>query len=236
MALIQIFNDANTVLIDDNYSNACVAIKAAITLVPGATSTAGLVVDAIDLTYSSTETPMLAIELSDIKVASIFTTRSGNTWTFRIFFHKDYYNRSLNYWIFNIPSAVQSASGILQLFDATGKLVFDSNLKYMRIFRFYQTPKDTSTIASDLITGRSYAAINVVPYFYRQHIRRDPSLPGAPYSFIDGNAVGIYSRSGNSLLSTLATTYQSINNSDNPVGYVDDVNNGRLMLIDVTGY
>lgn len=236
MALIQILNNADTVLIDDNYSNACVALRGSVMLVPGPDSTAGLAADYIDITYTSSITPMLGLEMTDIKAACIHTTRSGNSWTFRIYFHKDYYNRALNYLIFTIPSAVQSGGGIVQLFDETGTLVFDSNLRYLRISGFYTTPSTTATVASDLSTARTYAAINVVPYYYRQHIRRDPSIPGPPYQFIDANAVTLYSRSGSSLSSTLVTTYQRVNNSDLPGGYIDDVKNGRLMLVDVTGY
>lgn len=232
MALIEIINDAYTVLIDDNYSNACMAVKGSLGLTAG--------VDAQDcyqvqINYSSVAVPQLALELNDIQIAATFTARSGNTWSWYIFFRKAYVNRSINYYIFTVPSQV-GGNGLVQLFDATGKLVFDSGLKYLLVKNFYQGAPGNNILGSDLVSGRTYAAIAVAPHVSSQHLQTPAGQPAPPYQFLDVNALGLYYRSGNGIYHAGAITYNGLNFSDDPSSNNTNSGNTRVLLIDVTGY
>jgi hypothetical protein len=232
MALIEVINDANTVLIDDEYSNACLALKGSLTLSAG--------VDATDcyqvqLSYTSADNPMLALELNDIQVAATYTTRSGNTWTWYIFFRKAYVNRTLTYYIFTVPSAVADANGLVQLFDATGKLVFDSSLKYLRVKNFYDGPA-TGNMGTDLVTGRTYAAIAVRPFWSSLHMLNPPAQGSPPYTFLDVNGVGLFYRSGNNLVTAGATTFNANSSSATNTTWSYNSGNPAVLLVDVTGF
>jgi len=233
MALIEITNDAYTVLIDDNYSNACLAQKSQLLLSSGT--------DLVDcyqvvLNYTTSEVPHLALELNDIVIGAVFTMRSGNTWSWYIFFRKAYVNRTINYYIFTVPSQVANANGLVQLFDGTGKIVFDSNLNYMMVKGFYQGPAGNAAIGSDLVSGRTYAAIAVQPFVMRTHIMSPPAQASPPYNFLDVNAVGMFARSGNSIIAPTGVTQSGNNLSDNPGNQNYSSGNPRVLVVDVTGF
>jgi hypothetical protein len=235
MALVEIINNAGTVLIDDNYSNACLSARGSLTL--GSTFAGNGNCYVTTLTITSAQLPMLALELSDVPLSHFYTQVSNTTWTFTIFHPKNYAGRVINYYVFSIPSLVGNAGGQLQLFNAAGQLVFDSNLKYMRVFKFYATTLNNATIASDLTAGRVFAAVSVIACSYRMH-QRNPSDPGttAPYMYIDASNLILLTRSGNSLVSQNYTTDNSSGYSDDQNYYTESVNNGRVLLIDVTNY
>lgn len=232
MALIEILNDFNTVLIDDNYSNACMAYKG---VLPLSASVNAQDCYQVQISYSSAAAPQLALELNDIQIAATFTARTGNTWTWYVFFKKAYVNRSINYYIFTVPSQI-GGNGLVQLFDATGKLVFDSDLKYLIVKNFYQGAPGNNSLGTDLVTGRTYAAIAVAPHVSSMHLMTPAGQPSPPYNFVDANALGLYYRSGNALMHVGAITYSGQNQSDDPNSHNTNSGNTRVLLIDVTGY
>jgi hypothetical protein len=236
MAMIEVINDAGTVLIDDNYSNACLAAKGAVTLttLPMGNNSACY---RTEITFVSAQLPMLALELNGIQVIHSFTTLSGNTWTFTLVHPKAYAGSVLNYYIFSIPSLVANAGGLVQLFNAAGQLVFDSNLKYMRVFNFYATTLANATLATNLTPGRVFAAVTVMACSYRMHIQNPiQSGLGPPYMYIDASTMSVLFRSGNSLVTQNYTTDNNNGDTDRPDWYTESVDNGRVMLIDVTNY
>lgn len=228
---IEVINDAGSVLIDDNYVNFILAAKGAVEL--AATGAYYYVT----FTYTSAEPSlMLALELSDIKVGHLASSRSGNTWTFTVHFNPVYIGRTLTYYVFTIPAAISDAKGIIQLRNAANQLTFDSNLKYMRVVGFYKTTLTASSVAAAMASDRSYAAISVMACWYNMHQRTNPLQYAPPYSYRDSSSLGLIYRSGNNLACEERITNQGNYDSDDAESIYNGTNEGRALVIDVTGF
>lgn len=234
MALIEIVNDANTVLIDDSYSNAALLSKGSVVL----TNTFAGSGDAYQtkITATSSDVLMLALELNDIKVVHLTTTRSGNTWTFNLIHLRSYAGRTLNYFLFSIPSNISNAGGMVQLFDANGKIVFDSNLKYMRLSGVYPTKLQNSNNLVANVGSGSYAHISSATCYYNQHMPWGPGAPNPPYQFLDIAATNVFYRTNNSIYSDYVQTDGGIRNSDSTASWIRQIKDGLSMIVDVTNY
>lgn len=192
---------------------------------------------ASSITYTSGgEVPLLALDLTDIRVVHFSTTRAGNTFTFSLIYRKDYAGRTLAYSIFTIPSAIGGAGGIVQLFNPAGQLVFDSNMKYMRVKGFYAsgpgTDANPAVLGSDLDAGRAYGIIQSVVPFMNQSIYRDPVDRTTKIYF---NATNMFWRVSNQLQSGSISTYSAVNDADGPP-YVHNVDKGVALVIDITNF
>lgn len=228
---IEVINDAGSVLIDDNYLNLTLALKGAFVL----TMTSGFAYT--EFTYTSPEpSVMMALELTDIRIGHLSSSRSGNTWTFNVQFNPAYAGRTVTFYIFTIPSAVADAGGIIQLRNAANQLTFDSNLKYMRVEGFYSTTLNNSNVATTMRDTRKYAVSMVKTCWWNQHIRANPLEYAPPYTFMDAAAVGLLARSGSTLVCEYRATQQSRNQSDLADQWTRGSNVGQALLIDVTNF
>lgn len=233
MALIEVINDANTVLIDDEYSNAALLLKGSVTLTNQYAGQGDCYLTQI--TMNSSDVLMLALELNDIKVIHLTTTRSGNTWTFNLLHLKAFAGRALTYYLFSIPSNISDAGGLLKLYNSSGSIVFDSNLKYLRIQGFYTTKlSGSNTVAT--VDSRKYAHIAVMACYYNQHQPFGPQPPSPPYSFLDIAAQNVFYRQGNTIYTEYATSDSGIRNSDSTFSWIRNVGEGRSMIVDVENY
>ncbi|WP_122663489.1 hypothetical protein [Pseudomonas viridiflava] len=236
MALIEVINDANTVLVDDNYSNMCLALSSSLRLTnSGNTDGSGDGdMNSISYTAAANEYPQLVLELSGLRAAQIFTSKSGNTWTWYIAFRISDYGSTLNYHVMTIPSAVPNANGLLQLFDASGKLVFDSNLRYLKITGSY-SPSQNSNINAGMDPAKKYGVLASSSGWSRMFQRSNPLEPAPPYSFIYSNASLIHRRVGTNIVSASVIHQQGNSRVDNP-GSMNSQGTARILLLDITNF
>lgn len=162
---LDIRNAANTVLIDDDYSNFGLALSGAGTL--GRVDVrAENVCGAIDIYYqppSTASMPVIAIRpVQNVPMVVGRMQVSNGVYHWRV--HCSTYNVQVEYWIFNIPSQIPNSGGIFQTWNAQGVLVFDSNFKYLKIVDFINrslNPEPPATGWSPVYypAGRKYAFI-----------------------------------------------------------------------------
>ena len=239
MAFIEILNDANTVLIGDDYSNGCVTRRGTITLTPQESfSMIATSMMNFSLTLPSGAFPILALGLNDIPITHMFTGVSGSTFTWTLYFDKNYAGRALDYYIFMIPSSVGSAGGILQMWNGDGLLTFDSNLQYMRVTAFLQlTTAVNETLAAGMVDGRAYALVCAQAPFNNRHLMNPPNQGGAPpYRFLDTSDTWCFTRSGANLVKSFKNIYTSQNQSDQSAQWQAGSAYGVMMVVDVTNY
>ena len=134
MAYLEIFNDANTVLIDDSYS--CFGLATSGTATLGRVDArAENVCGAVDVYHTppvGATMPIIAIQPQANVPMTVGRMQFANG-QYRWRIHCSTYNVNVKYWIFNIPSQMADAGGLFQAWDASGRLVFDSNFKFPRI-------------------------------------------------------------------------------------------------------
>jgi len=164
MALIEVIGDDNYVLIDDTFKNMIFAEKKVVSFpVVGGTYSGSVTT----VSYTSTEEsfPLLAIN-SSFLCSQTRCTRSGNTWTWGLSCNSSGVGQSAEVYIFHIPQAVPDAGGLLQLFNGSESIVFDSNLKYMKMEKQLFMTMDNAT-STAVTAGRKYAAVHSkLPAFY----------------------------------------------------------------------
>lgn len=239
MAFIEILNDANTVLIGDDYSNGCVARRGTITLTPQ--ETASMITTSMmrfSLALPGGAFPILALGLNDIPITHMFTEVSGSTFTWTLYFDKNYAGRVLDYYVFMIPSSVGSAGGILQMWNGDGLLTFDSNLQYMRVTAFLQlTTAVNETLAAGMVDGRVYALVCAQAPFNNRHLLNPPGgQVGAPYRFLDTSDTWCFTRSGANLVKSFKNIYTNQTQSDTSNQSQAGSAYGVMMVVDVTNY
>ncbi|KTC44246.1 hypothetical protein AO265_38420 [Pseudomonas sp. ABAC61] len=164
MALIEIIGDDKKTLIDDEFANMILVRKAEI-LFPqlgsrylGSSTTFEW--EAADEGY-----PLVAMH-SKFMCSHTRTARSGNKWIFGFTCDPSGVGRTAEIYIMQRPTPVPDAGGLVQLWDAGGNLVFDSNHSYMRVAKPMEMTMNNPTSAS-VNPDRKYAAIHCkLPYVF----------------------------------------------------------------------
>ncbi len=235
MALIEVVSDSGVTLIDDTYKNMCLLTKGALSFTwSGAFGAAGGRAT-VTVNTAQGETPFIALS-SSFTTAVITAGKSGNTTTWTIACDESGKNKIAEYFVFYIPSRVPNANGILQLFNEAGELVFDSGLKYSRFVAEYP-----ANIADPQLyiqpAGRKYAIC---------HVRLASNsgvakIPGhAPIgkalirifytywgSYVSGNTVGV---------KYTIDHWREYIGSPSVGSWTQTKPNGKIMVLDVTGY
>lgn len=166
MASIEIFGDDDYILIDDNFKNLIVvdSFRAVFPLPsgPGANLNRGAY---YDVRYTSAEplSPLLAVSSSFPTVLTYFQ-RSGNDYYWRVGCGPAGRNQSAEFYLLHLPQTVPNANGILQIFNALGELVFDSNHDYCKSeTRMMTTMANDTSIA--LTPNRKFAHVLTIPAY-----------------------------------------------------------------------
>ena len=238
---LEIIGDSGSTLIDDSYMNMVLAVKGGLVLTQTGSGTYSYYTQ---FTYTSTEPSVLmALELETTPVGHLSSSRSGNTWTFTVHFNPADLGKVISYYIFTIPPAVADAGGMMQLRDASGRLTFDSNLKYMRVEGFYQIDgtggsETGQLVPSGMSPSRSYAAIAVTARYHNHHQLWPPGglQIGNPWTFMDAGYVGVHSRSGANIFSINKITQQGSSSAYNSDQWFRGNYIARLLVIDVTNF
>lgn len=217
----QIINDSGVVQVDQDYKNYALYSKTTITSWSSSwnSGTGGTVFSAA-VPIPPSGSYVIALITSGASSASVMyggtvmaTAPSGTP--------------TVTAYVFAAPTASGSTSGV-QVFDASGGVVFDSALKYMRVvyagtIPSRSLPNDVPYTYSGLAAG-NYA---VVMSFSRQHYVYTTGVPGFWVVYRD-----FYATSGNGF---------TVNNSGfatgpgNASGFAEQLSGGPVLLIDVAG-
>lgn len=201
---------SSDIIIDDTYTNLCMVQKGTIS---GSVST-GLASSSNVLTYTG-ENPVLALTCSDyLCVAQV--TVSSNTWTWVIYFYGGPGAFTATYYIFDNPPSSSATNG-LQVFNSSGKLLFDASRKYMRIVA-------SSPITGTYSTTPTYAFVFATPGLYTQYEYTGLDYRTRRYATGFRIVSGVVSSSGFRIYEYDAGTNPSANTSE------------TTLLLDVTGF
>lgn len=158
---LKIINDAGTVQVDELYKNMALFAKEV--------STTNVVISAgrskRTFTYDSTlVNPIFAVRCADWAVAR--ATFASGTWTVDVFV-EDPSGTAFTLYVFGEPISSGSTIGF-QVFNASSQLVFDSNLKYLRVIDFWNkpfqsggTPFETRSYAPGLTLAAAVVGLNL---------------------------------------------------------------------------
>lgn len=236
---LQVFNDSNTVQIDDEYSNLMFIRKGTLTLTDGGT---------LDVVVTNRVSPKVAIRVTDNQASSKSTAclysviDSGSTRTFRYRVEAGIVGAvtTLEYFVFDRGTPVSSGFG-LQTFNSAGELIFDSGQKYLAIDSVLVSNNyeaDGFTFAGKSIvinTSRTYAIVfgEYGGYWTGQNI---PANPPFPQTYDDRTfAIGMRSITGG-FVGALQNMFIIIRqNAEGPTGTVKFLR-FSFLVVDVTGY
>lgn len=215
---IEVINNASTVLIDENYSN--LAVRASGTLTASTASTGR-----VTLASSGLNSPMFAIAPS----AQQFSVVRFNSTTGDIVIQGRNLTQSTNfpYYIFDLPVASSVNAG-LKVYNASGVLTFDSNLKYARVVDVFGGSAEANWAGARTYTsGRTYAVVELNQAF----TRTTANLGGGTYEYTAR-------RSSLKVVSNVVTTgFITTYVKTGPTNLPAITNNAaRFAVLDVTGY
>ncbi len=135
---LQVFNDNGSILIDQNYVNLALRGKGTVAIGTNAANGGYLGTELFGITLG--QPPLIAIRSSGfVSIADVGLDRFS--------YHLAKGVETFDYWFFG-PPPVSTARYGLQVFDDSGKLVFDSNLGYVRMMQFINT-QNTGMIYPD---------------------------------------------------------------------------------------
>lgn len=239
MALISVVGDAQTVLLDDQYTNMCVYAQGVATFAAAGTSTGSAGGRAyVTVQITPGQLPMIAFN-STFPVAQRLVSIQGNLVTFSLMCAASGIGRTAEYYVFYLPKNVPDAKGLLQIYNENASLVFDSSLKYARILgtktidyhsgtqsHAFPTNKKLA-VCSALVAGNGYKASvpGSAPIGYR-----DVQVQSAFLEYYVGNGV-VYSEQ----VFDFARFYrESATSALNP--WTAYSLKGYFLVLDVTGY
>lgn len=212
---ITITGTSGAVQIDELYKNLAVVASGSST-----TDTPNIFGYSKDITLSSGTSPLIAIKCDSFHaVVGLAVSGASYTWTIAVDAPS---GTSFDYWIFDSPSSSAATMGML-VWDASGALVFDSGLKYLRI-------ADLKTISAAsgsqaYTSGRTYAAITATAgVVYNTYFE-----PGIPADVTDISATM-------HKFSTHTLSWQT-NYGTTIIGIIpDSTDYGKLLIVDVTDF
>lgn len=233
MAQIEIIGDDGNILINDEYKNLVLLSKQTVTFPgpPGSTFLGSLAYVSVPAT--SNNVPVMAISSTFLCSQSQCTYQGGN-WVFQLSCAPAGIGQTATVYFYAVPEEVPNANGQVQLFNGVGKLVFDSNLKYMKMEKPFFV-NDDGPIDTPVTVGRSYAVIHSkLPSYFS-------ILPGTRSCGINSFAVDDTSQLNGTLVGSgfvrcqpYVLTVRSYCTTDPGSGRYR-TRYGVVMIIDVTG-
>ena len=156
-ASIEIYNNENTVLINDEFRCHSLAAKGLGRTVQVSAITGG---EAI-INYSTTSKipPVIAIYCGGLVIVEPTNPTGPNTYTWRVRSMMQYPSIDFEWFVFDLPDIGIDAGGMVQLFNSDGEVVFDSNLKYLRVIKMLSSGINTNFMrtVTEVPSGRKYA-------------------------------------------------------------------------------
>lgn len=166
MASIEIIGNDGKMLIDDTYKNLIIFDSFSATFPLPSGAGAGNVRGAFyDIYYTSNQAfrPIIAVS-STFPTNLNYFEKTGDSYRWRLSCSAAGRQQRFEAYLMQLPQAVPDANGILQIFDANGVLVFDSNHDYCKA-----ESKIATTMAGDasfpLPANRKFAHVLTIPAY-----------------------------------------------------------------------
>lgn len=184
--------DSGKVQIDDTYFNLCY-IGGNPTQTDQASNTGAW---QTQISYTGTN-PVLAISsITDTYFILAMTSRSGNTWTWRIV--SNVQNAQFRYYVFDrTPNGGTGGGYGLVIRDSANNITFNSNYKYMRVMGQNQTTYNSVT--NETLIGSWGVTLAIVPGQVAINQIWTPDGGGGSNIGTVRNLFGTYKTSGNSV-------------------------------------
>ena len=216
---LTVYNQSNNVIIDSDYRNMVLRQKNTLTFTPTQQSYGNVIVnvDRKSFSLSNAVNPIIFIK-SSIGVGLTNITNSGSTYTWTISSNTA---GSCTVYIFDLIQSPQTTYG-MQVFDASGSVVFNSDNQYMKVIDIFNVPWSSSTWPS---VSRSYSSGN-----YAVSI-------GCPRTIaLIGGSLDTDSIICNSTSVSLSFSVSDITNQVHGYGFLTGSTTLTGLTIDVTGY
>lgn len=155
-ASIEIFNDELTVMINDQFRCHSLAAKGGGRTVQVSAGTGGEAT--VSYRTSSSTAPVIAVYCNALVVVEPRAVGPNNySWRIRSMMQTP--SVGFEWFVFDLPDVGIDAGGMIQLFNNSGDIVFDSNLKYMRVIKMLSAGRNTHFEKSytNVPSGRKYA-------------------------------------------------------------------------------
>jgi len=226
---IQVFNDSNFIQIDGDYRNLEFKQKGSVNIPGSNAAGGGGVVSYVTVSYSGVD-PVIAINSSGFSYASI-SSISGNTYTWMIY-NGETSAQTVEYFIFAQPSSSSAGNSGIEIRDAAGSLVFDSNKRYLRVMDYLESSK----VSED--QTRSYdakPAFLMCDFGYRYVVTASPTDPSNSSVKFVQSWLHLGKVSGNQFQLKDTATYTNARvDSANQVGSSEYPS--RWLIVNVAGY
>ena len=229
---LQVFNDSGFVQIDANYLNMELKSKGSAVIGPSNMANGGSLIGKISFTVGG-ETPAVAV-ISSGYVACYLASRSGNSFTFEIY-NGESANTSVEWFVFDNSNNEGVGNSGLQVLNAAGRLVFDSNKKYLRVLDYWEKMEGSLEAPETRNYPGKRVAVIMCDYRYRFLVTNSPANPGSTtMKFIQSQLD--CSRTINDSLSVKLTATFTNANASNPGVNGAGEGPSRWLVADVTNY
>ncbi|BBC72929.1 conserved hypothetical protein [Altererythrobacter sp. B11] len=230
---LQVFNNSNTVVVDESYFNLVLRQKVAATTTATEYSSAPGT-SKYPFTYNGPSYPWLAWQCSEALMVQGFT-RSGNNWTF-VLRCSGPVGTPFTLLVFAEPSPTEDYGNCgLEVFNASGQRVYHSGAKPARVVDvFVQGAGLPSSNVRTYTADRQYATSMTTPATMNvmQPINPGPPIP-PPY-----NVVTNFGGAGGGAGEIITKTWIAARSGpyDGTTGFSTHSQQGLCVVLDVTNY
>ena len=224
----QIIGSSGNVQIDGNYVNLGLIAKGTVTIpAAGSISTSAVNASAITPQIVVTgSTPILCIAPKIVRANIGRVQQSGSTFSYTIIGGASSAGETFNWYLFDQMSLTTQGTSGLQVFNASGQIVFNSNANPMRIAAVGQVPNvslsGNPSTSINAPTAGTYAACLTQSRMYYQ------ALGAGNFGQLYGDGVTITS-SGSTIGAFLIAL------PPNNISMSEMTNGGPILLVDVSG-
>lgn len=235
--VIEIYNDDFNVLINDRFKCHALAAKGAGVTVQQNVASGGQA--SIGYNTQSSTPPVVAVYSNELIIVEP-TAIGPNYYSWRVRSMLQAPSASFEYFIFDLPDVSESAGGMVQLFNEQGELVFDSNLKYMRVIKMLWAGTNTQITKTytPVPAGRKYAYCSGNAAYTYQRVR-GPLVGNNVYQHdIDYVYFSSACQVGSTFVHGGRESYlsYSVLGPQNGLTFRRSNSNSSGMILDVTGY
>lgn len=225
----QIFNDSGYVQIDADYLNMELKNTGAATIAPSNMASGGGQNSSVTFTVTG-ENPAIAV-ISDRMSACYLVSRSGSSFTFAIY-NGENANSNVQWFHFDNSDNNGAGNSGVQVFNASQRLVFDSNKKYLRVLDYWV--RSTGNLETRSYPGKKVAVI-MCDYGYRFVVQNSPADPGSTTHKFLQSQLDCAKASTSNLSIELTATWT---NAYAPYNGERDTGEGpsRWLVVDVTNF
>lgn len=231
MASIEIIGDDGYTLIDDKYKNLIVvdSFRSTFPVVGGAVRGSY-----VDVYYTSlvNETPFLAVSSTFPTVLGYYQ-KTNNSHQWRVYCSSAGVNGTCEFYILSLPQVISNLNGLVQIFNAAGEIVFDSNHNYCQSLLTFSTTMANDTSVA-IPAGRKCAHIMSIPSYTFSALPASGGSAGLYETNIIYTFCGIYFTSSLAVATRFTYSQQQVPLREPPRNSGQTNNDAFCVVIDVT--